>query len=479
MKNENGVPRLFRNPTFDDCNHSDWLRKEMTLAPSFEPLVAQLTFPIHKASGKAFRQDVLRGIETAVGVIVANLLKAHLRDPNLYVQTAMDNAAFPKSDFNPLGLGIRNVRHVVNFMMRCNPPLIEIRGTNNNPKTHAGFVTRMRATRLLIDMVEEHMAAEPSLIATLCLTRNTFPLQPHPEVFKALFILHDLPTVRLKSPKNDDGQKSFLPIDPNAEVEGIRANLQTLNAFIQQHEIGLAISDEEFDSLVRMGWNDPDSYFDDDRRRVDPDIAHRHSLYRVFNNGRLDHGGRFYGGWWQNIPKGYRQFVTINGQTTVERDYPGMQARLLYAMEGLTLADDPYSLDGFPTKDRDILKRAFFKLINGTGRVKAPRKDTLPHGWTWKDIQDGLRARHAPIAKHFDSGIGIELQRTDSDIAERIMLQLMQEGVLALPVHDSFIVAKEHDERLKTAMQQEYAIRVGQPIGVEAEKSKVANSLIG
>jgi hypothetical protein len=49
----------------------------------------------------------------------------------------------------------------------------------------------------------------------------------------------------------------------------------------------------------------------------------------VFNNGSFNEGGRFYGGWWQNFPSDYRQFITINGHTTWEYDYSSLHPAML------------------------------------------------------------------------------------------------------------------------------------------------------
>jgi hypothetical protein len=47
--------------------------------------------------------------------------------------------------------------------------------------------------------------------------------------------------------------------------------------------------------------------------------------------------------------------------------------------------------------------------------------------------------QHAPISKNFYTGIGTQLQNLDSKIAESVMLEFMEWGIFALPVHDSFI----------------------------------------
>jgi len=46
----------------------------------------------------------------------------------------------------------------------------------------------------------------------------------------------------------------------------------------------------------------------------------RNRLYRVFNLSSFSFGGRFYRGWWQNIPSPHRADITIDGTPTVEMD---------------------------------------------------------------------------------------------------------------------------------------------------------------
>ena len=57
----------------------------------------------------------------------------------------------------------------------------------------------------------------------------------------------------------------------------------------------------------------------------------------------MNSGGRFYGGWWQEVPKGYRQYIVMNGKPMVEYDYANLHPRILYAEAGLIPPDDCYS----------------------------------------------------------------------------------------------------------------------------------------
>jgi hypothetical protein len=63
-----------------------------------------------------------------------------------------------------------------------------------------------------------------------------------------------------------------------------------------------------------------------------------------------------------------------------------------------------------------------------------------------------ILAKHDAINDVFGTGAGKALQRCDSDIAFDVIISLMEEGILCLPIHDSFIVAKEHKARLLQQM---------------------------
>ena len=75
---------------------------------------------------------------------------------------------------------------------------------------------------------------------------------------------------------------------------------------------------------------------------------------RIFAKGRLDKGGRFYGGWWQQIPSGYRSFIRIDGEPTVELDLGATVVTLLYSMRKVPLPPDPYDLGINPKGDPQI-----------------------------------------------------------------------------------------------------------------------------
>jgi hypothetical protein len=194
-------------------------------------------------------------------------------------------------------------------------------------------------------------------------------------------------------------------------------------------------------------------------------------LYRQFNNASFDHGGRLYGGWWISVPEHMRQKIFINGKPTVELDYSGCAIRMLYHERNLECPDDPYSIapivaheaaSGLPEGYyREAIKTLTQALINGSNRNK-DMMCSLPDGRSFaprfkrKQVMQMIEDKHAAIADTFGSGAGTKLQRKDSDLAIGIIKKLADKSIIALPIHDSFIVSEENENELRKTMTNEY-----------------------
>ena len=149
-----------------------------------------------------------------------------------------------------------------------------------------------------------------------------------------------------------------------------------------------------------------------------PDFSSKR-LYRVFNHSRFDHGGRFYGGWWQIIKAAKRAHILIDGETTVEVDYSAMHCRMCYDLTGKSLSkdDDPYRIDGLESL-RDAVKFGFLVLINlapsQRGRATDKVKAMIQGKTSFRDLLVAIERRHRPIREWLRSGKGTELQYIDS-----------------------------------------------------------------
>ena len=200
-----------------------------------------------------------------------------------------------------------------------------------------------------------------------------------------------------------------------------------------------------------------------------PDFSSKR-LYRVFNHSRFDHGGRFYGGWWQTMKATRRAHIVIDGEETAEVDYSAMHCRMCYDLSGRSLSedDDPYRIDGLENL-RDAVKFGFLVLINlaplqrgqATDKVKAMIQGKI----SFRDLLVAIERRHRPIREWFRSGKGTELQWVDSKVAESVMAYFVGRGIPCLPIHDSFVVPSSARNQLESAMREAYAAHVRSPNG--------------
>jgi hypothetical protein len=166
-------------------------------------------------------------------------------------------------------------------------------------------------------------------------------------------------------------------------------------------------------------------------------------LYRSFNIDWL-HGGRWYGGWWQNLSSEIRSLLLIDGQPVVEHDFSTLHPKLLMASVGRTLRCDPYIVDGLA---RNLSKQAFQIALNARTRTQAIRTIAIQlraansEGPQHKasELLDLLERRNPDFEGFFGTGVGVRLQRVDADLCAAVQRVLRQRGVPALSVHDSFI----------------------------------------
>jgi hypothetical protein len=254
--------------------------------------------------------------------------------------------------------------------------------------------------------------------------------------------------------------KVEVPYDDTPETERMRYELRAYN------------------DLLRMSFIDLQYYpksgipTKSGKKNIHIDFSDRF-VKRIFNDGSWSKGGRFYGGWWQRLPKEWRAKIHIGYHLPViEIDYSGLHIVLLYALEGIDYWEidgkDPYYLDGYESSERmrALLKKVLLRAINAATRTKAyqsvrteiyDNKDK--YGWVdslgldLKKLIDDFAKRHSEISHHFFSGSGIKLQYLDSLLAEYIIRKITKMKIPVLCVHDSFIVPSPFEESLRFLMK--------------------------
>jgi len=193
------------------------------------------------------------------------------------------------------------------------------------------------------------------------------------------------------------------------------------------------------------------------------------TLRRVFA-GEDGRAGRLYGHWVQTLPKELRGQLKINNKPTVELDYNGMQMALLYADAGKPLPDqgDLYTIPGF---DRDDMKAVLLRTVGTATRehaVAALRKMLHEQGRSRpgraEALYDAFWSFHADVCPHGASdseATWARLQELDSTLALRVLRKLLDKGVVAIPIHDSFIVEERHADATEAVMLQEFEALFG------------------
>lgn len=254
-----------------------------------------------------------------------------------------------------------------------------------------------------------------------------------------------------------DKNKKECKYSKSAITKKMRSAVKRLNEFLAGMSIEIELNRaEKRDILQRM-------------KRM-PDFSKR-QFYRVFNGKSFRKGGRWYGHWVQGIPREYRRKIRINGEPVCEYDYSGLHIRLLYALKGLpSPVGDVYAIDGYDPSKRPLLKTILQAIINADtlqaanrGAAYQARQKGIPtEKGEVKNLALMLMKKHAPIRQYFCSGMGVELQFIDSEMALDILTDMMAEGIPCLPMHDSFIVPVSRGSELVQAMEQAFFRRYGE-----------------
>jgi hypothetical protein len=376
-----------------------------------------------------------------VQAIVLDLFVAHRTDPVMYISYSRNKNDFKAgSRYRAVFFGYSHTLETVDFL-KANGYIEHVAGYHGKTRSRQ---SRMRATNKLIGLIEDHYVEQ------WMLERD-----------------EDEPIIILK-----DKKKRKMEYEETAETIQMKENLKKINRGLKKHAIHLYIPDEELKLLNERLKRDPEKGAIDFTQK---------RLKRVFNNGSFKQGGRFYGGWWQNIPREYRQWIRINTKHVSEIDYSGLHINMLYALEGLPLPKgDVYHIDGYSNDStfRAFLKRMLLIMVNSSDReaarkalhsevhldkgLKLPTEIRSTKKADIYPLMDAFENKHRRISKYFCSGKGVDLQYYDSQLAEKVMLKYLPHSAI-LPVHDSFIIhhgLKDYLERtMKKAFRELFGVQ--------------------
>ena len=267
--------------------------------------------------------------------------------------------------------------------------------------------------------------------------------------------------------------KTEIPFTDNNHIRQMRKNLQKINHFLTQNAICLALDNWGLENLSRKMAQDSyevpwSSSVSQKKARVFNFLDTQ--MRRIFSRSSFTLGGRFYGGWWQFIPRGYRQYITINGFPTSEVDFSEIHPRLMYweaNLEppegdlydlGIRYDNLSYNKEMEPYKSkRKVIKRYLNTLLNDDKGVhKLCLADQKVLGLTTPELKALILQKHPIVATIIGKSKGLAFQYIDSQIAEKVMINLMEKGIVCLPIHDSFICPEYQVGELITTMNQCY-----------------------
>jgi len=260
-------------------------------------------------------------------------------------------------------------------------------------------------------------------------------------------------------------------VPSTAEVIQHRSNLYKINQQLVQHCISMDLTDTNLETMeVELAEKNDDltkSYIDFTSVQ----------LARIFARGSLEKGGRFYRGWWQGVPERHRPHIRIDGNKVTEVDFSGMAPRIIYGEAGVSIPIDfdPYDvgLDAWEGKNdhrRPLVKKFLNAMINDEDGVYTLGSDEAKIlGLKHKQLLKQIELTHEPIFESLRSGAGLHAQFIESIIAEKVMLDLLEQDVVVLPIHDSFIIRLGFANDLRESMQRNFKEVTGLDVGLDTD----------
>ena len=405
--------------------------------PAFDQYIANLLTRLCKKSiklSKLKNSTITRHLK----IMLLNLWCVWLQDKKKYLFVSRDKFFYSTllKQYNPNSFSYKNVV-VMDALVESK--FIEIKIGQYRAKLKRR--TRIRATPKLIKEIVKKCKIKPT----------------------AIQIARNAECIILREKDADDPKKKIdVKYEENKRIIEMRNNLIVYNNLLRRTHIDIptfSIAGVKQSSGLSFKIN-----FEDDTGKF---------TRRIFSNKSWKDGGRFYGGWWQQVPNrkvSWRNEIRINNKPTTEIDYSGIHIVFLYAKKKIDywkeIAKDPYDLTEYgyvmDKKLRNLLKVVLLTSINcekGKKRDLTKAKQSVQYAinvkqadefaWVKKENLDieklieDFADYHKPIRQYFYSGKGISLQYIDSMVAEKLINHFTKLNIPILCIHDSFIIQSQ------------------------------------
>lgn len=186
---------------------------------------------------------------------------------------------------------------------------------------------------------------------------------------------------------------------------------------------------------------------------------------------QLNKHGRVYCGSWQNCKSDLRSSITIDNKETVEVDIVNCSLRMVLHLSKVNMKGDLYSIKDYP---RELVKDTINMMFNisnvkstkqGIDRTSKALKNKyrdINVNFIKRLVEDCLSHYNSIAETWFFQGRGLDLQYLDSCICLKIIEEFTKDKEVVLTVHDSFIVKKELEKRLRNSIIRHYEEVIGE-----------------
>lgn len=185
----------------------------------------------------------------------------------------------------------------------------------------------------------------------------------------------------------------------------------------------------------------------------------------------FDRHGRFYCGWFQNRKREERHLFRLAGEPVADLDFKACFVQLAYWKAGAAmLQGDPYALEGLEDPAfRDAVKRTFSSLFfRKTPAKRLPKGvgHALPKGTTMQGFKAKVVARHPAISALLDTNVGFLLYKAESDILADILLQMRDQQIPVMFMHDGVMVPQSRKLAAMSIMRRSSKKILGRTLDV-------------
>lgn len=194
------------------------------------------------------------------------------------------------------------------------------------------------------------------------------------------------------------------------------------------------------------------------------------SLWRIFNNGSLQLGGRLYAGY-SGLPKALRSTAAIDGHSVCQVDIKASYLCVRAGMAGASFEEgtDPYQLvpwvDPANDRTRKMAKQLISALISCGGNkrsfpqgMRGEFGDIIQRKQTIKDYRDPIHEVFPFLLQEVD---GLSVMYQESEVMTAVLERSIEADLPAWPLHDCLFVKEDDHRKAVTIIKEVFTSKIG------------------